>query len=406
MDETQANRDHEQVVPAHTMEKPTGEHHETTVEHVKEVNAAIARTDSHLDVAHAPLGWRSWLVVLVTMFGNLTLVFVVVAAGSVIAFIIRDIGEPGLAGWIIQIQGPLLVQSVLCPIVGRLSDVIDRKYIASFQLTVAFVGSIVSARAESMNTLIGGGILIGVGLSSLGIIVAIPAEVLPLKYRAIANGANFLGGAFGGLVGQLGAGAVTNADKGGWRNIFWMQAAFHGATVLMLLAFYHPPRRSDYPKMKVAEYLWSLDPVGAMLFIGGATLIILALDWTGGTYPWRDAHVIAPLVVGIVLLIFFGFYEWKGRSDGIVAHVMFKKGYNFPLAVFAFAVEGFVLFHMSGASANVDQMDFLQRGQFCNSTGHTQPRVGVDVVADRHSPTGLPASGDLLLNPHGVGGPL
>ena len=29
-------------------------------------------------------------------------VFVVVAAGSVIAFIIRDLGEPGLAGWIIQ----------------------------------------------------------------------------------------------------------------------------------------------------------------------------------------------------------------------------------------------------------------------------------------------------------------
>ena len=87
-----------------------------------------------------------------------------------------------------------------------------------------------------------------------------------------------------------------------------MQAAFHGATVIMLLACYYPPRRSDYPKMKVAEYLWSLDPIGAILFIGGATLIILALDWTGGTYPWSDSHIIAPLVVGIVLLILFGLY--------------------------------------------------------------------------------------------------
>jgi hypothetical protein len=33
----------------------------------------------------------------------MTLVFVVVAAGSVIAFIIRDLGNPGLAGWIIQV---------------------------------------------------------------------------------------------------------------------------------------------------------------------------------------------------------------------------------------------------------------------------------------------------------------
>jgi hypothetical protein len=46
----------------------TGEHHETTIQHVKEVNAAIARVDSHLDNRHVALGWRSWLVVLVTMF--------------------------------------------------------------------------------------------------------------------------------------------------------------------------------------------------------------------------------------------------------------------------------------------------------------------------------------------------
>jgi hypothetical protein len=31
-------------------------------------------------------------------------VFVVVAAGSVIAFIIRDIGDAPLAGWIIQVR--------------------------------------------------------------------------------------------------------------------------------------------------------------------------------------------------------------------------------------------------------------------------------------------------------------
>jgi hypothetical protein len=84
---------------------------------------------------------------------------------------------------------------------------------------------------------------------------------------------------------------------------------------------------------------------------------------------------------------------------------MFKKGYNFPLAVFAFAVEGFVLVPMSGMSANFDQLDFLQRRQLCDSTSHTQPRVGADVLANCHSSIGIPASGHLLLNPHGVGRP-
>lgn len=34
-------------------------------------------------------------------------VFVVVAAGSVLSFIIRELGEPALAGWVIQVR-PLL----------------------------------------------------------------------------------------------------------------------------------------------------------------------------------------------------------------------------------------------------------------------------------------------------------
>lgn len=36
--------------------------------------------------------------------------------------------------------------------------------------------------------------------------------------------------------------------------------------------------------------------------------------------------------------------EWKGRSDGIVAHVFFKGSPNFAISVFAFAVEGWIFY--------------------------------------------------------------
>lgn len=49
------------------------------------------------------LSWRSWVVVFVSCFAIVAQVFVVTAAGSIIAFIIRDLGgDPGLAGWIIR----------------------------------------------------------------------------------------------------------------------------------------------------------------------------------------------------------------------------------------------------------------------------------------------------------------
>ncbi|KAK7035759.1 MFS general substrate transporter [Favolaschia claudopus] len=304
-------------------------------------DVTLVRTDSFLDQEHVRLTWRSWMIVFISCFAIFSQVFVVVAAGSVIAFIIRDLGEPAIAGWIIQ--GPLLMQSVLSPVIGRLSDVLDRKYLAGVPPLVAFAGAVISAKAESMAVLIGGGVLIGTTLSTISIVQAIPSEILPLKYRALANGFAFLAGSFGGLVGVLGSGGVTNINPSGWRNIFWIQAAFHGATAVGLLGFYWPPP-SDYPKLNWWQIVWACDPIGSALMTAGTTLLLLAFDWAGGTFPWHDPHVVGPLVCGVVFLILFGLYEWKGRKDGIVAHVFFARGPNFPLSVFAFAVEGFIFY--------------------------------------------------------------
>ncbi|KAI7473922.1 aldolase [Hortaea werneckii] len=291
---------------------------------------------------HIHLTWKTWMVVFISCFAIMAQVYVVTAAGSVIAFIERDLGDGGIAGWIIQ--GPLLMQSVLSPFVGRLSDVLDRKYLASIPPLIAFIGAVVSAQAETMATLIGGGVLIGVTLATIAIVQAIPAEVLPLKYRALANGLAFIGGAVGGLLGGLSAGGLTNRNADGWRGIFWMQAAFHLATSLGLLAFYWPKRHPDYPRLALKDLFWAIDPIGSFLFVTAATLMLLALDWGGGAYPWSDAHVAAPLGIGLGMLLLFSLYEWKGRTDGIVAHVFFQGSPNFALACFAFAVEGWIFY--------------------------------------------------------------
>ncbi len=54
--------------PATKDEKVTPGQDVTMVEHVKDVNNALSRTDSYLEDQHVNLGWRTWLVVFVTMF--------------------------------------------------------------------------------------------------------------------------------------------------------------------------------------------------------------------------------------------------------------------------------------------------------------------------------------------------
>lgn len=109
-------------------------------------------------------------------------------------------------------------------------------------------------------------------------------------------------------IGHLSAGAVTDTDSGGWRWIFWIQAIFHGATSLGFLLFYWPPQNREFPKMTLKEYIWICDPIGSFFFMAGSALTLLGLNWAGGVYPWSDAHVVAPLTIGLVLLVVFGLY--------------------------------------------------------------------------------------------------
>lgn len=76
----------------HIQDRHKGAEFEAPMQHVQELNEA----------EHINLSWRSWLVVFVTCFAIMAQVFVVVAAGSVIAFIIRDLGDGAIAGWIIR----------------------------------------------------------------------------------------------------------------------------------------------------------------------------------------------------------------------------------------------------------------------------------------------------------------
>lgn len=101
---------------------------------------------------------------------------------------------------------------------------------------------------------------------------------------------------------------MTNVSSDGWRYIFWMQAAFHGATSLGLFLFYWPPKNTEYPKMTLKEYIWACDPIGSCLFVSSATLLLLSLDWAGGAFPWSDPHVAVPLALGLVLMLVFATY--------------------------------------------------------------------------------------------------
>jgi hypothetical protein len=73
------------------------------------------------------------------------------------------------------------------------------------------------------------------------------------------------------------------------------------------------------------------------------TLLLTGLSLGGNPWAWSDVRVISTLVVGIVTLVAFGIFEWKGTKTGILHHELFASR-TFPVCVSLIFVEGVLLF--------------------------------------------------------------
>src|ERR1700754_4715586 len=97
--------------------------------------------------------------------------------------------------------------------------------------------------------------------------------------------------------------------------------ALWGLTAVGIFVGYRPPKRhTRLDHLSFWQKLTHLDLPGFGLLTKGLTLFLTGLNLGGGLFSWTNARVLALLIVGIVVLIGFGVYEWKGTKTGILHH--------------------------------------------------------------------------------------
>lgn len=125
--------------------------------------------------------------------------------------------------------------------------------------------------------------------------------------------------------------------------------ALWGLTALGLFVGYKPPKRhTRLDHLSTWEKLARLDLPGFGLLSAGLTLLLVAINLGGGIFTWTAAQVLATLVVGIVVLLAFGLYEWRFTKVGILHHDLFRGGKEcgrtFAISVGLMFIEGILLF--------------------------------------------------------------
>jgi hypothetical protein len=121
--------------------------------------------------------------------------------------------------------------------------------------------------------------------------------------------------------------------------------ALWGMTAIGIFFGYRPPtRHTRLDHLSFWQKLTHLDLPGFGLLTAGLTLTLVALNLGGGLFSWANARVLSLLIIGLVTLIGFGVYQWKGTKTGILHHELFQGGRTFAICIVLMLIEGIMLF--------------------------------------------------------------
>lgn len=171
-------------------------------------------------------------------------------------------------------------------------------------VTIFEIGSLICGVAPSSTVLIVGRAIAGIGVGGIfsGALIII-SRTVPLAKRPLVFGVYGLVWGLASIVGPLLGGAFT--DGVSWRWCFYINLPIGGFSIAVVILVLRIPRGINIPGIPLWKRIGELDVVGASLLIPAIICLILALQWGGNTYPWRDSRIIGLFVgFGILAILF------------------------------------------------------------------------------------------------------
>ncbi|QRV92393.1 major facilitator superfamily transporter [Ceratobasidium sp. AG-Ba] len=205
-----------------------------------------------------------------------------------------------------------LGSTAFMPMSGGLAEIFGRRPIMLTSLLIFAIGSAISGAAQSMNMLIAGRTIQGIGGG--GIITLtdiIVADLVPLAERGPYLGIVGAVWAIASAIGPPIGGAFAESN---WRWLFYMNLPVAGVAMALVLVFL----RLSTPKEPFRQKIARIDWIGNFLVIGSTASTVIALTWAGARYSWSSHQVLVPLIVGISGLVGALAYEFTFAVEPIV----------------------------------------------------------------------------------------
>ncbi|KAJ7641535.1 iron permease [Roridomyces roridus] len=257
-----------------------------------------------------PRNWRFWCIILSLAICMLLTAIEFTAVSTALPVIVQDL-EGDKFIWVGSAY--TLGATALIPFCGGLAQIFGRRFVLLGAIALFCVGSALCGAATSMNFLIGGRTVQGLGAGAITALAQIIlADLVPLKERGSFNGILALAWTIGGGSGPVIGGSL--AERGQWRWVFYLNLPLCGLVAVLVTSFL----RLKKPTTPLHEQVKRIDWIGNLIVVASTTSVVIALTWAGVQFSWSSAQVLAPLILGILGLVGFLVYEARFTEFPIV----------------------------------------------------------------------------------------
>ncbi|KAF8590340.1 iron permease [Ramaria rubella] len=243
--------------------------------------------------------WLSYIAVLVSIFLSALDLTVVSTALPTITKKLNG-GEDFV--WVGSAYA--LSSTAFLPLSGSLADTLGRRPVMLMSIALFILGSALSGSAQTMNWLIAARTVQGIGSGGItNMCEIIVSDIVPLAERGVYQGVLILVWCFASAVGPPIGGAFS--EKVSWRWIFYINLPLSGIAFVLVFTFL----RVRTPPGSIPQKLARVDWLGNLIVIAGTTIANVGLAFAGIRFPWGSAQVLAPLIIGLVIIGVFMIYE-------------------------------------------------------------------------------------------------
>ncbi|KAI0616956.1 major facilitator superfamily transporter [Pyrenophora tritici-repentis] len=230
----------------------------------------------------------------------------------------------------------LLISAVFQPVIAAASACCGRQRLLVMSIVLFTFGTAFCAVAHDFAVMLIGRCVQGVGGGGvIAMTQVIFCDMVPLRQRPQYFSMVLASWSIGSIIGPVIGGAFV--ESASWRWCFYINFPF------CFLGFFAALLFVDDVDLPLADHPRRMDWLGAFLFVGSTTSLLLGISWGGAQHPWASAVTLAPIFAGVLGIAGFVAWQWRAQPHSLLP-ISLLHSVSSAAAFFCALVNGLILF--------------------------------------------------------------